>query len=579
MTDDELQAHLRTLRDNKTDHRHVEAKTAKTDLPKRLWETLSSFSNSKEGGIILLGVDEREGFAVTGVDDPAKLQAHLQSMCTEMDPQVAATIDLKRVENKSVIVAEIPELLPNQKPCFHKATGMANGTYIRQGDADRKLGQYEIQMLLSARTHPEYDKEPVEDASVDDLDPRATAAFLHRVKERRLRFRDRNDTDILTALKVLVPSQRTGAVVPSIAGLLCFGREPQAHFPQFAVLLSVFPGPKLGQPGPGQERLLDDARIEGNISHMVSQTISRLVSNMKHMRREAGSARSIDYELPLAALSEALVNALAHRDFSPLARGTAVQVHLYSDRLEIINPGGLFGPVNVDGLGIDGQTSARNTILMQLLEDAVDPDSGTVIAEHRGTGVAAMIESLRKAGISPPTFDDKISSFRVTIPRQSLIDAETLKWMEKLGPRTTGLSPDQRAALAMMRSGEEMTNERFRQVSGVDSRVATRELAELVENGLITPAGGGRWRSYILNSREEAALPDSTRRARADRRPEIRRLLAERGELSRAEIQQLVNLGQGALNNWLRRMVVDGEIERTSPFKNDPKAKYRLSRR
>lgn len=188
---------------------------------------------------------------------------------------------------------------------------------------------------------------------------------------------------------------------------------------------------------------------------------------------------------------EAVVNALAHRDLSPQSRGTAVQAQLFVDRLVITNPGGLFGPVSVDTLGSAGVTSARNATLMQLLEDAVRPQTGEAIVEHRGTGIPVMIQALRSADMSPPRFEDGVSTFCVTFPRHSLVDPQTLSWLAGLGDAAQGLSRDQRNALVLMKAGEVMSNARYRQISDTDSRVATRELADLVSRKLAEVVGGG----------------------------------------------------------------------------------------
>lgn len=576
MTADELDEYIQTLQGARTEHRHVEAKRSRSALPKRLWETMSAFSNSPGGGVIILGIDEARGFEVVGVDNPGRIQADLQSMCTELEPLVAAAIDVKQVNGRYLIVAEVPEILPAQKPCFHRASGMTNGAFVRQGDADRKLGPYEIQVMLSARGQPTYDQEPVADATLADLDERALVAFLQRVRERRPRLRERPDEEILRTLKVVVPHPNGhGTHVPSVAGLIIFGREPQHFFPQLAVLFTAFPGRKVGELGPNGERLLDDARIEGNIGQMAAQTITRIVGNMRHPRRYAGAVRTTDPELPRAALSEALVNALAHRDLYPDARGTAVQVHLFNDRLAITNPGGLYGPTTVDAPGTGGLTSARNAVLMQLLEDAVAPGTGEAIAEHRGTGIPAMIEALRAADMSPPRFDDTIATFRVTFPRQSLIEPGTIAWLTSLGPRADGLTRDQRMALSLMRGGETVTNARYRQVSGVDSRLATRELDDLATRGLIQMTGVGRWAEYTLSDvlTETDVLRVATR---ADRRPGIRRLLRERGPLTRAELGSELGVHQTTVNRWLRLMRQEGEVELTTVNEKDPGVRYRL---
>jgi ATP-dependent DNA helicase RecG len=127
MTDEELQEHIGALRRARTDFRHVEAKRAHDGLPKRLWETLSAFSNSVGGGVIILGLDEQSGFSPVGVANPRKILQDLGSMTAEMDPRLTPVIDVKEVDGRALLVAEIPELLANQKPCFYRplATRMA----------------------------------------------------------------------------------------------------------------------------------------------------------------------------------------------------------------------------------------------------------------------------------------------------------------------------------------------------------------------------------------------------------------------------------------------------------------------
>ena len=581
MTDDELQEHIATLRRIRTDFRHVEAKLARGGLPKRLWETLSAFANSAGGGVIILGLDEGANFEVVGVENPRKILQDLGSMTAEMEPRLTPVIDVKEVDGRPLVIAEIPELIPSQKPCYFRPAGHSNGAFVRVADGDRRLNSYEVQLMLTSRGQPVDDQEAVSNASAKDLDQSALNAFLRHVKERRPRFRGAPDQRILRSLKVFVPSpDDRNRYVPSVAGLLVFGREPQAFFPQFSVLVTAYPGRDIGEPGPHAERMLDDARIEGPIGKMLSDALIVIARNLRRPRIESGSVRFEGLEIPVAALSEAIVNALAHRDLSPQARGTAVQIQLFVDRVAISNPGGLFGPVSVDRLGTEGVTSARNATLMQLLEDAVMPRTGAAIVEHRGTGIPVMIQALRAADMSPPRFEDGISTFRVTFPRHSLVDSQALSWLSSLGEVARGLSRDQRNALALMKAGETMNNTRYRQIADADSRVATRELSDLVSRGLAEAIGGGGYTEYVLATPAQppGAQPAvrSVRSERADRRPEIRRLLGQHGEMSRAALQTELGLGQPIVSRWLKRMIKEGEIQLTTQNEKSPEAKYRL---
>jgi ATP-dependent DNA helicase RecG len=294
------------------------------------------------------------------------------------------------------------------------------------------------------------------------------------------------------------------------------------------------------------------------------------------MKRRAvvkGLFREDLWEYPETAIREALVNALVHRDLSALARGTPVQVRMFPDRLEIVNPGGLFGPVTIDRLGEEGISSSRNQILMKLLEDTPVPSRNAVVCENRGSGIGAMLATLRQAGMSPPQFADRIASFQVAFPNHTLLDTDTLKWLEGAG--AFDLTDSQRMALAMLRRRNDLTNAAYRQISGLDSRVATRELRDLVQRGLVTQDGTGRWTIYRL-----APAPpvyERSKRRSADRRKEIISLLRQDRELTRAAVAKRLGVSNETAGRWLARLRAERIVELTTRTARDPNASYRLS--
>jgi ATP-dependent DNA helicase RecG len=128
-----------------------------------------------------------------------------------------------------------------------------------------------------------------------------------------------------------------------------------------------------------------------------------------------------------------------------------------------------------------------------------------------------------------------------------------------------------------------MNNARYRQISDTDSRVATRELTDLVSRGLAEVVGGGRCTEYVLATlarpSDARATAQFGRGERADRRSEILQLLGQRGEMSRAALQAELGLGQPIVSRWLRRMLKEGEVELTTQSERSPGAKYRLRSR
>jgi ATP-dependent DNA helicase RecG len=267
--------------------------------------------------------------------------------------------------------------------------------------------------MLSARGQPTDDEEPIPQAALDNLQASLVKSFVSRLQRRPdSPFARMSDERVLRTVKVLVPSRNKW--VCSLGGLLALGKYPQQFLPALGLTFVVYPGSNVGEPGPHQERFLDNQRIEGPIPDMLRPIRTVLQRNMKRRSVVDGLYRADVDEYPDTAVREVVINALAHRDLSSWARGTPVQVQMFSDHLTIHNPGGLYGPVTVDSLGREGICATRNNLLLKLLEDVTPRGEKRTVCENRGSGVGAMLASLRGAGLPPAQFEDRIATFRVT---------------------------------------------------------------------------------------------------------------------------------------------------------------------
>lgn len=256
------------------------------------------------------------------------------------------------------------------------------------------------------------------------------------------------DLQVLRTFRV-VTEGKTG-IVPTLAGYHCFGRYPQERFPGLCATFVRYPTERAGETGPAGERFLDNEKITGPIPVMVADTLRAIKRNMRQREVIRGLLREEFWEYPEAVLREAIVNALGHRDYSPMARGSHVQVQMFPTRLVVLNPGGLFGPVTVEDLGRPGIQASRNPHLMAILEDLPAGENGEALCENRGSGITSMIALLRKAGMQPPVFEDRLTTFQVTFSNASLLDHGTLRWLEWYAGAYP-LSESQRLALAYMR--------------------------------------------------------------------------------------------------------------------------------
>ena len=169
---DRLLAQLRRFR---TDHQHVEAKRARTELPADLWKTLSAFANS-EGGLLLLGVDEAEGFTVTSVESPDRIATALQALATQsMEPPLRPTIEMVEHPNGILIIARVAPVPRDQRPCHYRQLGPIKGSCIRVGDGDHPLSETEVNELLAAQRREDQSARPV--ALEARLDPALVSHF------------------------------------------------------------------------------------------------------------------------------------------------------------------------------------------------------------------------------------------------------------------------------------------------------------------------------------------------------------------------------------------------------------------
>ncbi|MBN1887425.1 MAG: putative DNA binding domain-containing protein [Thermoflexales bacterium] len=541
-----------TIRSGQFEDAFVEVKSAHRQLPKRTFETLSAFANRTDGGVLVLGVDEEHGFNPVGVANPQTALTQLAEVAAAMEPPLRLDTVLVEIEGKSVIVAEVPECAYTQKPCFYKPAGMNSGSYIRVGNTNRQMTDYEIFTYVSSKSQATFDREPVPQATPDDLDQARVQAYLdslHRSRPQlweRLRMDERPLVDQLCAVDIAVKTN--GAVHPTLAGLLCFGVWPQKFFPSLVVTFVRYAGSTPDDKGPRGERFLDTCKCEGTLTQVVEEAARRTMANMRQSLLVEGIFHRTLSEYPEEAVREAIVNAIAHRDYGPLACSSQVRIQMYADRLEVQSPGGLYGAVNEYNL--EESQSTRNQLLMRFLEELR-------LVENRGSGIRAMIAAMREARLEPPRFQDSRDYFQVTFKNASLMSPEAVRWLNQFSAYL--LNDNQRMALVYLRYNSQMTNSDYRRLNNVyDTTQATRELRELVEKGLVEMHASRRWAYYTLGSSAEGEL------AVSPLSPEEQKILQhirKQGGISRQECAALLGVSPSQAAYLLKRMRDKGYLQ------------------
>jgi ATP-dependent DNA helicase RecG len=402
MVVEELIKLVEQTRRRRCETNHLELKSAHKGCP-RLYDTLSSFSNQTGGGVILFGIDENAGFEVCGVYDPADLQKKLVEQCLQMEPVLRPLCTVADIGGKIVVSAEIAELDISRRPCFYRGAGRINGSYIRTGDGDRKMTEYEVYSYEAYRKKLQDELRTADHASPEDLS--ADALEEYKIRIRRLKPNLAN----LPPEKMLRLQGLTEKGRPTLAGLLLFADYPQAFFPGLCISAVTVPGTAMGDTDMRGERFIDNQRIEGTLPQMLEDGLRfvRRNSALRTIIDPNTGARTDKAEYPPAAVREIILNALIHRDYSIHTDTAPIVLQIYRDRLVLENPGGLFGRLTLDTLGrVSADT--RNPFLAGAMEVLG-------AAENRFSGIPTIRKTMAEYGLPAPRFEVLNGVFRVTL--------------------------------------------------------------------------------------------------------------------------------------------------------------------
>lgn len=387
----------------KAESQTIEIKSAEHGCPTRLFDTLSSFSNQDDGGIIIFGIDEKDNFAIKGVYDAQDLQKKVTEQCKQMEPAVRALFTMCEIGEKILVSAEIPGVDVFDRPVFYKGVGRIKGSYIRVGESDEPMSEYEIYSYEAFRKRIRDDIRIVEGAKIQLFDEKRMAEYLSRVKSERRNLADNvSDDEIFELMGV------TSGGTPTLAGLMTFSKYPQTYFPQLCITAVALPGTEMGETGTDGERFIDNKRITGAIPDMLEEAVEFVRTNSRTKTIIDDNGKRVDKnEYPIKAVREAILNALVHRDYSIYTENTPIRIEMYRDRMEVTNSGGLYGKISIDALG-KVHPETRNAALANMLELLN-------ITENRYSGIPTMRREFLNAGLPAPNFSVIHGEFKVVM--------------------------------------------------------------------------------------------------------------------------------------------------------------------
>ena len=411
MIEKELEDLVRTIRLRKCEGQTIEVKKAFSDCPGSLYDTLSSFSNQSQGGIIVFGLDEDEDFAVKGVYDAQDLQHKVTEQCREMEPQVRALFTTAEVDGKVVVSAEIPPQDVLRRPVYYKGKGRLGGAFVRVGDADERMTEFEVYSYDAYHRHVKSDRRIIEEADLSLWNRERMAEYVRSVKLDRPNLSSAvADEDIPEKMGVVSKGH------PSLAGLMVFSTCPQAYLPQLCITAVALSHLEKGAVDDSGVRFSNNRKITGAIPEMLEDAVRFVFQNTKQSVSVDGNGRRQDRsEYPMKAVREAILNALIHRDYSEYSETSPIRLEIYPDRLEVASKGGIYGAAPVSALG-HVEIGTRNAFLVDILEAV----RGT---ENRNSGIATMRAECRAWNLPEPVFHCVHDEFKVVFRNSQPADS------------------------------------------------------------------------------------------------------------------------------------------------------------
>ena len=279
--------------------------------------------------------------------------------------------------------------------------------------------------------------------------------------------------DLLTHLNLIADGH------PANAAVLLFASQPQRFFPTSEVKCAHFHGTEIAKPIPSYQT------YKGTAFELVDQAVDFVMSKINaHVGTRSESAQApVTYEIPRDVVAEAIVNAVAHRDYTS---NGSVQVMLFSDRLEISNPGDLPRSLTFEALRHPHNSVPRNPLIAESLYL-------TQYIERMGTGTGDMIRLCTAAGLAEPDFGFR-GGFLTTIWRM----------LEKPGisNESTGKSTGKKltktpaAIVKAISENREITIPELAELLGMSTSGIEKQIRKLRDDeiiGRIGPAKGGHW--------------------------------------------------------------------------------------
>lgn len=366
----------------------------KRELPKNdsIIKTVIGFCNSYGGKIVIGVANDRSIVGLTDKEIEYTMEAIDKSIFDACSPHIVPRLYIQQFHGKSVLVIEIHEGM--NKPYYRQTEGLEKGVYLRLGRHTLRANNDMIQELKWQSRGIDFERLPVFQATLEDLDMEAIKHFLgNRKNVGAIKL----DETILKSYAIIAFDQLRK--YPSVLGLLLFGKNPQVYFSEAMIICSHIKGTS------GRE-ILATIDCEGNIFNQFNQAFAFITSRLYRSFKINHLKRKEQLEIPEVAIREALLNMVVHRNYHIKAPS---KIAIFDDRIEFFNPGQFPGPIITENLRA-GISYLRNPALCKILREAK-------YIEKLGSGFITIFKSYEEQNLKTPQVIEGENYVKCILPR------------------------------------------------------------------------------------------------------------------------------------------------------------------
>lgn len=359
--------------------------------------------------------------------------------------------------------------------------------FLRErGVSPSESEQMEFQGTLEAAS--DFDTRPLDQVDYEELDKRLLAHYVRAVRQATTAAGPAETQKTLLQRGMLWFDGKQGTYRPTAAGLLMFGLSPDAVFPQCRITANAYSGTNKGD-------LIDRSDIRKPLPLAIEDAFHFLIRNMRHTTRTQGFSRVAVDEYPYDALREAVVNAVAHRDYG--IRGASIRIEKYSDRLQILSPGGPPPPVTMHRIrSLDYVACSRNPILARAR-------SYFERIEEQGDGIRRIVDEVANAGLPSVEFTIVDGHFAVVFagPGRTLSNLRPPRprIIHEIAPADVSrLNDNQRRIVRRLLSKGQVDTGGLARLLKVTPQAVRKDLTVLHKLGIVEKRGKARATHYVL---------------------------------------------------------------------------------